>query len=525
MIAAKPVRYFLYARKSSENEDKQVASVPSQIEELKKLAQEKEINVVEVFTEEKSAKAPGRPVFSQMIEEIHKGKAEGILCWKLDRLARNPIDGGTISWMLQQSIIRHIQTFQRGYHPTDNVLMMNLEFGMANQFVIDLSANTKRGQRSKIKDGWLPHKPPVGYVNNYYNVPDKPPIYPDPYSFPFMKKLWGIFLEKRCPLDRLFDIAQDMGFKEDRGVKLTRANFFRLFRNPFYYGAFLWNGELYQGKHEPMISKAEFDIAQEILSGRSKPRAQIHFFAFTGLIRCAECGAAITAEHKKKRLKNGGVNIHTYYHCTRRIKRDCSEQPVREDDLENQIRDVIGKITIPPQFREWAIKQLKAEQSQEIIDRDEITKVHRHNLDACTKKLDALFNMRLNEEVGAEEYAKKKDELLKEKQKYEELIGDTQKRVETWLDRADKAFMFAETAKKRFDTGTLEDKKYVLSCLGSNLVLSGKKLRFQVDECLALFEHVAPDVQNLHNRLEPTQLVDSTTSWEALYASNKKWGG
>ncbi|MBU1811076.1 MAG: recombinase family protein [Candidatus Omnitrophica bacterium] len=182
-MIAKPIRYFLYARKSSENEDKQVASVPSQIEELKKLSHEMKLNIVETFTEEKSAKAPGRPVFSQMIEDIHKGRAEGIICWKLDRLARNPIDGGTISWMLQQSIIQHIQTFQREYHPTDNVLMMNLEFGMANQFILDLSVNTKRGQRNKIQQGWLPHKPPVGYINNLYNQPDKPPIYPDPLLF------------------------------------------------------------------------------------------------------------------------------------------------------------------------------------------------------------------------------------------------------------------------------------------------------------------------------------------------------
>jgi DNA invertase Pin-like site-specific DNA recombinase len=523
-MISQPVRYFLYARKSSENEDKQVASVPSQIEELKKLAEEKSLNVVEIFTEEKSAKAPGRPVFSQMIEAIHKGKAEGILCWKLDRLARNPIDGGTISWMLQQSIIRHIQTFQRGYHPTDNVLMMNLEFGMANQFVIDLSANTKRGQRSKISDGWLPHKPPVGYINNYYNVPDKPPIYPEPNSFPFMRRLWDILLEKRCKLETLYTIAQEMGFKEDRGVKLSRANFCRLFRNPFYYGAFLWNGVVYPGKHEPMITKAEFDIAQEIISGRSRPKPHKYTFAFTGIIRCPECGATITAERKKKRLLNGGHNIHIYYHCTRSIKRDCSEPPVRADILEKQISDIVGKITIPPQFREWAIKQLKEEQSKEIIDRDSITKAHRHNLDACVKKLDALFNMRLNEEIGAEEYAKKKEDLLKEKQKYEELIGDTQARAETWLDRADKAFHFAQTAKKRFDTGTLEDKRYVLSCLGTKLVLHGKKLQFEQEKCLAMFECVAPDVQSLHNRLEPTQLVDSTASWEALYAQNKKWG-
>ncbi|MBI2094848.1 MAG: hypothetical protein HYT89_01620 [Candidatus Omnitrophica bacterium] len=104
------------------------------------------------------------------------------------------------------------------------------------------------------------------------------------------------------------------------------------------------------------------------------------------------------------------------------------------------------------------------------------------------------------------------------------MTGDTQARVETWPDRADKAFIFAQTAQKRFDASTLEGKRYVLSCLGSNLVISGKKLRIQADNGLALFEQVAPDVQSLHNRLEPTQVVDSATDWEALYAQNKIWG-
>ena len=522
---AKPIRYFLYARKSSENEDKQVASVPSQIEELKKLAQEMSLNIIKVFTEEKSAKAPGRPVFGKMIEDIHKGRAEGIVCWKLDRLARNPIDGGTISWMLQQSVIRHIQTFQRGYLPTDNVLMMNLEFGMANQFILDLSVNTKRGQRNKIQQGWLPHKPPVGYLNNLYNQPDKPPIYPDPFSFPILKKLWAVFLEKHCSIEKLFDIAQGMGLKVDRGVKITRNNFYRLFRNPFYYGSFLWNGEVYPGKHEPMITKTEFDLAQQIMDKRSFPRAKTHAFAFTGLMRCGECGAFITAEEKIKHQKNGNVHYYSYYRCTRRIKRNCSEPPIRSDELEAQILDVLGKITIPPEFHRWAIKQLKEEHKKEKIDRNEITQAHRQGLDDCTKKLDALFNMRLNEEIGPEEYTKRKDDLLREKQKYEELIGDAQHRIESWLEKAEKTFSFAETAQKRFQTGTLEDKRHILSCLGSNLVLRDRKLRISVDKSLALIQEVAPDVQSLHNRLEPAQGVDSITDWEALYAQNKKWGG
>ena len=148
------IRYFLYARKSSESEDRQVASIPAQIEELEKKAGERSLNIIETLTEEKSAKAPGRPVFNQMLERIKQGDADGILCWKLDRLARNPVDGGNIGWMLQKNVIKHIQTYERDYFPTDNVLLMQVEFGMANQFVIDLSSSTKRGLRSRVKEGW-----------------------------------------------------------------------------------------------------------------------------------------------------------------------------------------------------------------------------------------------------------------------------------------------------------------------------------------------------------------------------------
>src|SRR3954465_14323132 len=94
-------RYFIYSRKSLEDEDRQVQSIESQEDELKPLAARLNLNVLEPLSEARSAKAPGRPVFDEMMRRINKGEADGILCWKLDRLARNPVDGGAIIWAMK----------------------------------------------------------------------------------------------------------------------------------------------------------------------------------------------------------------------------------------------------------------------------------------------------------------------------------------------------------------------------------------------------------------------------------------
>lgn len=158
--------YFLYARKSTDVEDKQVLSIEAQLFELRSLAKKEGLEIKEEFVEKRTAKMPGRPIFNEMIKRIEKGEARGVVCWKLDRLARNPVDGGQISWMLQQGTLQHIRTHDKSHYPNDNVLMMSVEFGMANQFILDLSANTKRGLHEKARHGEFPGTAPVGYQND-----------------------------------------------------------------------------------------------------------------------------------------------------------------------------------------------------------------------------------------------------------------------------------------------------------------------------------------------------------------------
>src|SRR6266702_4792909 len=156
--------YFMYCRKSSEAEARQILSSDSLISELKRHAARKGITIEEILTEAKSAKAPGRPVFNSLMERLYRGEADGILCWKLDRLARNPVDGGAIIWAMKQHGMKIITPFQTYGQSEDNVVWMYLEFGMAQKYVDDLSKNVKRGLRSKAEMGWRPCPPPMGYA-------------------------------------------------------------------------------------------------------------------------------------------------------------------------------------------------------------------------------------------------------------------------------------------------------------------------------------------------------------------------
>jgi DNA invertase Pin-like site-specific DNA recombinase len=264
-MASDKIRYFLYARKSSESEEKQVASIDSQITELERLAKQYGLTVVRVFSESKSAKAPNnRPVFGEMMERLYKGEAEGILCWKLDRLARNPVDGGTINWILQNGIVKHIRTFDREYLPTDNVLMMSVEFGMANQFIRDLSSNTKRGLNSKAEKGVFPSRAPIGYLNDKYHPKGEKKIIPDPERFPIIRKLWDELLEQECTIDRLHTLAiEKYNLTGFYGRPVHRNVIYDIFTNPFYFGMFNWNKKVWQGTHEPMISKEEFECTNQ----------------------------------------------------------------------------------------------------------------------------------------------------------------------------------------------------------------------------------------------------------------------
>lgn len=520
------IKYFLYARKSSESEDRQVASIESQISELTKIAKNEGLKIVEVLSESQSAKAPGRPLFNKMIERIYNGEAQGIICWKLDRLARNPVDGGNISWMLQRGAIQHIQTHERDFCPTDNVLVMSVEFGMANQYILDLSQNTKRGLRTKAEKGWYPGPAPTGYLNSPYKNRGEREIIKDPKRFNLVKKMFSLMLTGSYNPLRILGIAnKQWGFRTLNGKQIARSTIYRIFTNPFYHGNFEYpvgSNNWYQGKHEPMITESEYSRIQFLLGRKEKSKPKTHTFAFTGMIRCEECGAMVTAEEKIKRQKNGNTHQYVYYHCTKRKNPDCSQKCIEQKELEKQITKILERIEIPHSFYRWAIKQLEKENKEELKDRNLIIGNQRSAYDNCVKRIDKLIELRMDNEITQDEFLKKKSELLKEKERLNNLINDTDGRVTKSIEMAGAVFSFARDARRKFQAGTIEDKKQILLALGSNLFLKDKILTISIKKPLLLVEKVANEVNTINHRLEPLKKGQNERKMELLYSRSPR---
>jgi len=517
------IKYLLYARKSSESEDRQVASIDSQIDELTKLAQRDNLEVIDILAESQSAKAPGRPVFSNLITRIHNSEAQGILCWKLDRLARNPVDGGNINWMLQQGMIRHIKTHERSYYPTDNVLMMSVEFGMANQFIRDLSQNAKRGLRAKAERGWYPTYATLGYTHNPLKRKGEKEIIIDPERFDLVKKMFDLMLTGTCLPPKILEIAtDDWGLRNRIGKKVAKSTIYRIFNDPFYYGMFEYpknSGNWYQGAHKPMITEDQYDRIQSLLGRKGKPRPKKHHFTFTGLMTCGECGAMITAEKKIKRQKNGNVHRYIYYHCTKRINPKCTQKCIEEKKLKEQIMDVIDKIQIPPEFHDWTMDELSLENKEQAKDNDLIINNQQKAYDECVKEIKGMIGMRARKELDEETYVSRMDELNKEKVRLKGLLAGANKKNQE-SEKLEKVFDFARDAKNDFESNVPERQKQLLANLGSNLLFIDRKLRILDIKPLMALEKISQEVRTIHQRLEPIKNGINKRTLGEIYAQS-----
>ncbi|OGX19812.1 MAG: hypothetical protein A3K83_00130, partial [Omnitrophica WOR_2 bacterium RBG_13_44_8b] len=405
-------KFFLYARKSIDDEDRQVLSIDAQINELRQFALKEKLEVVSEFTEAMSAKSPGRPIFGSMLKQMECGKATGILAWHPDRLARNSVDGGKIIYLTDIGIITdlHFPTY-RFDNTAQGKFMLSIAFGQSKYYIDNLSENVKRGLREKVRRGEWPAWAPTGYLNDYKNKT----IVVDPDKAPIIKKLFELYAGGAFSLEELLQYAHQLGFIGKKGKPVRKSELALILRNPFYYGIMRYQGELHQGSHPPLISKKLFDQVQAVLEQKARPKQRKpEKFAFLGLMRCGECGASITAE-----LQKG----HVYYRCTKKIS-PCEQKFLREEALLGQINSAISRVYIDDEAKEIILRRFEESASQAGKASSLQTRLAKEEITKLDEKIEKVIDLYISKEISQAEFQKMKAKLVNQKKDLEERLGE-----------------------------------------------------------------------------------------------------
>lgn len=555
-------KYFIYCRKSSEQEDRQILSLDSQEKELTELAQKDGLKIVGIYRESGSAHVIGRKYFNEMLTRIENGEANGLIVWDESRIARNSFDGGRVVYMIDLNQIVEIRKPGKVYANTpDDKSWLSMIFVMSKKESDDKGVNVKRGLKTKAEKGWLPSGAKPGYMNDPVAKKGNKTVQNDPIRFPLIKKCWELMLTGAYTVPMILRLLnKEWGYRSSirgkvGGKPMCRSQLYRVFTDPYYYGTFEFpegSGNWYKGGYEPMVTKEEFDMVQALLGRKGNPRLRTKEFAFTGLISCGECGALITAEEKWQiicpvcKLKFNSMNkdccpgckvkieemvnktmLHyIYYHCTKAKNPHCPQGSIRLDRLENQIMELLSRIGISEDFKNWAIKHLNELNDKKTESRNATIFSLNEAYDNCIKRIDNLRDLMISPAnsdkslLSDEEFKAQKVSLLADKASLEEKRAKIGQGINEWLETAERAFNLAVYARHWFENGDLYKKREILVAIGSNLILKDRLLCLDLKKPYYYLKDMATDVPETCVTLEPEERIVRLPQMEYLWAQN-----
>jgi DNA invertase Pin-like site-specific DNA recombinase len=315
------------------------------------LAERDGLEVVEIRRESHSAKESGqRPVYKEILEDVRRGRFNGILTWAPDRLSRNAGDLGSIVDLMDQQLLMEIRTYGQQFKnsPNEKFLLMIL-CSQAKLENDNKSINVKRGLRTRVEMGLWPGPAPTGYMKEK-RMDRKCETLLDPERAPIIKKMFEKVVYEKWSGRKIYNwLRFELNFRTAVGKKhLSLGNIYKILDNPFYYGVFEYpkkSGNWYTGKHEPLINKELFNLVQEQVKSNVL-RIENKEFAFTKMMTCGLCGSGISADEKFKKYKNSTITRYVYYGCTKARDKNCKCGYTEEKEILKQFEALLEKIDI-----------------------------------------------------------------------------------------------------------------------------------------------------------------------------------
>ena len=499
-------RAVLYARVSTKDQEREGYSIPAQKELLTTYAREHGIRIDQEFIDVETAKRAGRTEFSQMVKYLKAHRScRIILVEKTDRLYRNLKDWVLLDEMdIEIHLVKEASVLSDDSRSNDK-FMHGIKVLMAKNYIDNLREEVKKGMLQKAQEGHWPNPAPLGYLNR--REANKSRIVVDPAKADLIV---GIF-ERVAGGESIAAAtrwAREAGLRGKRGGKIRPSTVHWIVRNPIYAGEFWWDGILYESKDPRLISPELFERAQAQLDGHHDTRASKHNFAFSGLMRCAHCGKAITAEIQKGK--------YIYYHCSVRCR---TEKFVPEHKVVELFGQVVEELHLGPELLALTKGELIA--SREAIKEDMGRRLSaaRASYDRFGSLIDKAYVDKLEGRVDEDFFQRKRQEWEEERAKALELMERLDRADRGNIDLAIKLLELSDQAYDLYNQRAPHQQRELLDLLCSNSELGGGELKVELRKPFCHLRNLAQEARN--EEAPSTEIEEAPPKWWAILDLNQ----
>jgi len=453
---------FGYVRVSTVKQGEHGVSLQEQRDALLRYAQRNALEITNWFEEKETAAKRGRPVFSQMLKLLKRGKADGVVIHKIDRSARNLKDWADLGELIDHGIEVHFANESLDLHSRGGRLSADIQAVVAADYIRNLREETRKGFYGRLKQGIYPLPAPIGYLDQ--GAGQRKEI--DPVKGPLVRKAFELYASARYNLDDMVEEMYRLGLRNHRGGRVTRTGISNLLNNPFYIGLIRLRrtGELFQGSHEFLISKTLFDRVHHILEGKTNSKSNHYSFLFRRILTCIHCKRSLIGE-----LQKG----HTYYRCH---TSNCPTTCLREENIDEAFRNALRPLCFTKEEQQYLQQKLEALKQDWATQQEEEIKSLSLILGRLGDRLNRLTDAYIDRAIDRELFEVRKSALLFEKKDLEEKLAYIRDEAASVPDRVAEFLELAGSAYFQYKIALPEEKRDLLKIVTSNRMVKRKQL-------------------------------------------------
>jgi len=454
------MKALLYIRVSSKDQ-RDGYSLDAQEKLGQEYAQRKNLSIAKSWKVSESAWRSERTAFNLLVEYAKRhDEVKHIIFDVTDRMTRNDFDKLKIYTLIKEygktiHLARSNKIFDRN-SGSEEEFMLDIEVAVAKKQSNDISRKTKMGLMEKAEQGLYPSVAPLGYRNNLVTHL----IEVDEDRAPFIRRAFTLMASGSYSLDMIAKTLYQEGFRGKKGHRVGKSGIEWLLKNPIYYGAFRWRGQLLMGSHAPLITKDLFDRAQDALHGKARPHASRRGFAFNNLVVCGKCGCKVLGEIKKKRF--------VYYHCTFSKGRHDGWGYVPENRIAHLFEPSVRAVTLDDGVVDWLKDALREADKKGAGLRENRVASLQRELEKASQRLSRLYDARMDGELDEEAFKAKEGEYRANIAEIKALLNGLGKVNPNWYENASKTLELSNRLYPQYLKSKHEGKAAILKFVASN---------------------------------------------------------